>query len=107
MSPISRSRNAAWIQLYEARRVFNEPESRPPGRPPAVIPRKKVGLTLSQGEISELEVWQDRFSTLLGRKVSAGEAVGILTRLSTARYQTLAGRGEPETLAQLVEKMIG
>ena len=38
----------AWVQLYEARRVPNEQEVRAPGRPPGVVPRRKVGLTLSQ-----------------------------------------------------------
>ena len=41
------SRNA-WVQLYEARSVPSEPETRSPGRPPGMIPRRKVGLTLSQ-----------------------------------------------------------
>jgi len=41
----------AWVQLYEARRVPNEQEVRSPGRPPGVVPRRKVGLTLSQGEM--------------------------------------------------------
>jgi len=53
----------AWVQLYEARRVPNEQEIRSPGRPPSVVPRRKVGLTLSQGEITELENWRARFQS--------------------------------------------
>ncbi|HHY89438.1 MAG TPA: hypothetical protein GYA06_11015 [Chloroflexi bacterium] len=106
MRPRSSSQNP-WVQLYEARRVYNEPESRPPGRPPALIPRRKVGLTLSQGEISELSQWQQRFSTLLNRKVSTGETVGILTRICSARLANLETRPDFVSLHDLVEQMIG
>ncbi|HEY9078397.1 MAG TPA: hypothetical protein VIO61_17810 [Anaerolineaceae bacterium] len=98
----------AWVQLYEARKIsVDMVEARPPGRPPAPIPRKKVGLTLSQGEINEISAWQDRFSNLLGRKVSAGEAVGILVRISTARYARLPQDKQPSTLLELVAEMVG
>jgi hypothetical protein len=122
----------AWVQLYEARRLEMEIEPRSPGRPPAPIPRRKVGFTLSQGEIRELEAWQERFSRLLNRKLSTGETIGILTRVCTARFSRLADHaekasGRPErssehssrsaeraaeqidvaTLAELVERMIG
>ncbi len=49
------SGKSAWVQLYEARQLMGNIESRPPGRPPSSVPRRKVGLTLSQGEIQELE----------------------------------------------------
>lgn len=98
---------SAWVQLYEARRVSNEPEVRSPGRPPGIVPRKKVGLTLSHGEITEIERWQERFSTLLHRKVSAGETVGILTRICTTRFSRLGESTETDALTQLVEKLIG
>ncbi len=79
----SNTRNA-WVQLYEARRVPSEQEQRTPGRPPGIVPRRKVGLTLSHGEIAEIDLWQKRFSELLHRSVSAGETVGILTRICSA-----------------------
>src|SRR5574338_274427 len=85
MSGYNSGSKPAWVQLYEARNVPSNPDARPPGRPPAPVPRRKVGLTLSQGEISELEVWQERFSRLIGRKVSTGETIGILARICTAR----------------------
>ncbi|MEJ5200678.1 MAG: hypothetical protein WHV66_00480 [Anaerolineales bacterium] len=97
----------AWVQLYDARQVPVEFEHRSPGRPPSPIPRHKVGMTLSQGEINELQAWQERFSNLLNRKVSLGETVGILTRICTARVNRLSTRGEFSTLADLVEKLIG
>jgi len=97
----------AWVQLYEARRIAAEPESRSPGRPPAPIPRHKVGLTLSQGETYELQIWQTRLSTLLGRKISTGETVGILTRICSARLNRLPNADELSNLAQLVEGMVG
>jgi hypothetical protein len=107
MASNSGSNKPAWIQLYEARRLAVEYETRSPGRPPAPIPRRKVGFTLSQGEIRELEVWQERFSRLLQRKVSAGETIGILVRISSARASRLLEGGESTSLADLVEIMIG
>lgn len=102
------SSKSAWVQLYQARQVkAGIAETRTPGRPPSPIPRHKVGLTLSQGETSEIEVWQERFSALMGRKISTGETVGILARIATARFNRV-GQGETfESLADLVEKMIG
>jgi hypothetical protein len=104
----------AWVQLYEARRLDMEVEPRTPGRPPAPIPRRKVGFTLSQGEIRELDAWQDRFSRLLNRKVSIGETIGILVRICTARYLRLTEQPEPgaepvepPALVDLVGRMIG
>jgi hypothetical protein len=99
----------AWVQLYEARRVQVEIQSRHAGRPPAIVPRHKVGLTLSQGEIHELEEWQTRFSRMLERKVSTGETIGILTRMCTSRYERLFSKSNApdENLKNLVEKMIG
>jgi hypothetical protein len=103
----SNSNKPAWVQLYEARRVAIEYETRSPGRPPAPIPRRKVGFTLSQGEMRELEVWQDRFSKLLLRKVSLGETIGILVRISSARAARLSENAELDNLSGLVERMIG
>jgi hypothetical protein len=96
----------AWVQLYEARRVTNVPATRPPGRPPASIPRHKVGLTLAQGEITEIEEWQRRFSTLLKRKVSEGETVGILVRICTARLNRIGELEETGSLSAFVEKLV-
>ncbi len=101
------SNKPAWVQLYEARNMPVNPEARPPGRPPAPIPRHKVGFTLSQGEVAELESWQERLSSMLGRKVSVGETVGILTRICTARFNRVVGSQEEESLVALVERMIG
>lgn len=100
------SNKSAWVQLYEARSTQVNPEARPPGRPPAPIPRHKVGFTLSQGEITELEGWQERISNLLGRKVSIGETIGILTRVCTARLARVS-HDQEESLIDLVERMIG
>jgi hypothetical protein len=99
---------SAWVQLYQARQIRAEiTESRPPGRPPSPVPRHKVGLTLSQGEITEIEAWQERFSNLLGRKISTGETVGILTRIASARIGRIQNADSFETLVELVEKMVG
>ncbi|MBI9046946.1 MAG: hypothetical protein JEZ06_20840 [Anaerolineaceae bacterium] len=108
--PQSTSTKSAWVQLYEARRVMPEVQTRPPGRPSALIPRKKVGMTLSKGEVQELEVWRDRFSELLNRKVSTGETVGILARISSTRYNRLKSRlrkVDELPLDELVELLIG
>ena len=99
---------SAWVQLYQARQIKAEiTESRTPGRPPSPIPRRKVGLTLSQGEINELDAWQERLSNLMGRKLSTGETVGILTRICTARLTRLGESNNVESLVDLVERMIG
>jgi hypothetical protein len=101
------SGKSAWVQLYEARRMMNEAPTRQPGRPPAPIPRRKIGLTLSQGEIHELEWWQERFSKMLRRKVSIGETAGILTRICSARLERITSGSTPVELTELVEKMVG
>jgi hypothetical protein len=109
MSPASTvdpSSKPAWVQLYEARRRPQSIEERMPGRPPSPVPRRKVGVTLSQGEIAELIVWQERFAALLQRKVSTGETVGILTRLATVRFSSLENQTFTE-LSDLVEVMAG
>ena len=98
---------SAWVQLYEARQAGIEIESRPPGRPPSLIPRRKVGMTLSQGEVNELGAIQEKLSSIMNRKVSVGETVGIITRISTARIARISERSEPLTLADLVERMVG
>jgi len=72
-----------------------------------VVPRRKVGLTLSQGEITELENWRERISSLLHRSVSAGETLGILTRVCSNRYNRLENPEEIGSLAELVERLIG
>jgi hypothetical protein len=107
MTPKSTSNKTAWVQLYEARKVVVEVEQRSPGRPPAPIPRHKVGMTLSQGEIHEIELWQERFSNMLQRKVSTGETVGILTRICSARLARVSGKVSMTNLTELVEKMTG
>lgn len=107
MSSSSNSNRSAWVQLYEARRSSSEPEIRSVGRPPGIVPRRKVGLTLSQGEISEIEHWQERFSQLLDRKVSAGETVGILTRICTSRFTRLELETMGAELSDIVDKLIG
>ena len=101
----SQSSNA-WVQLYEARRQVSEPLARPVGRPPSIVPRTKVGLTLTRGEISELEAWQERLTPLLGRKVSIGETVGILTRICSARLEQIPGVENSTDLNEFVERMV-
>ena len=107
MASLHNPNRNAWVQLYEARRVPNEPEIRSPGRPPGIVPRRKVGLTLSQGEITELENWRVRFSGLLHRSVSTGETVGILTRICTARFSRMRDEEEIDALTALVERLVG
>ena len=96
----------AWVQLYEARRMINEPQARPPGRPPSIVPRTKVGLTLTKGEVTELEEWQERFSVQLGRKLSVGETVAIHSRICTARQEQNQGKVQSSDLNDLVDRMV-
>jgi hypothetical protein len=107
MTSNPQSSKSAWVQLYEARQPAAEARVRPVGRPPSMIPRRKVGLTLSQAEINDLELWQERLSQLLNRKVSTGETAGILARICTTRMARLFGSATPATLAELVDKMVG
>jgi hypothetical protein len=107
MAAVPNPNRNAWVQLYEARSVPAETETRAPGRPPGMIPRRKVGLTLSQGEISEIERWRERLSKLAGRKVSAGETVGILTRICSSRLSQLDEAKARQSLLDLVEELIG
>ncbi len=96
----------AWVQLYQARRITSDPQSRPPGRPPSLVPRHKVGLTLSKGEMAELAKWQKRISKMLNRKVSLGETVGILSRICSARL-SLVPDEKARNLDELVALLIG
>jgi hypothetical protein len=98
---------SAWVQLYEARRAAGPVEAKTPGRPPALVPRRKYGLTLSQGEFHELEAWQERMTHMLRRKLSMGETVGILTRVCTGRLDAIGSPENYTNLGELVEKMIG
>ena len=107
MATVQNPNRNAWVQLYEARSVPTETETRAPGRPPGMIPRRKVGLTLSQGEITEIEHWRERLSDLAGRKVSAGETVGILTRICSSRFAQMDEVKSHKALADLVEELIG
>ncbi|OJX38917.1 MAG: hypothetical protein BGO78_11920 [Chloroflexi bacterium 44-23] len=95
----------AWVQLYQARRITSDPQSRPPGRPPSLVPRHKVGLTLSKGEIAELTKWENRFSKMLNRKVSLGETVGILARICSNRLAQVSGE-KARSLDELVALII-
>jgi hypothetical protein len=97
--------NNAWVQLYQARRITSDPQTRPAGRPPSLVPRHKVGMTLSKGEISELQKWQQRLSKLLNRKISIGETVGILSRVCTARLSLVPGE-KARNLDELVSMLI-
>ena len=107
MATVQNPNRNAWVQLYEARSVPAETETRAPGRPPGMIPRRKVGLTMSQGEITEIENWRERLSKLAGRKISAGETIGILTRICSSRFAQLDDAKTHQALADLVEELIG
>ena len=107
MAANSNSSRSAWVQLYEARSVPSEPESRSPGRPHGIVPRHKVGITLSQGEITEIERWQERFSKLMGRKVSVGETVGILARICSSRLASLGEELDTQVMSMFVDRLVG
>ncbi len=97
----------AWVQLYEARRASIPSRTRSRGRPPRVTPRKATVVHLTDGERSEIDVWQKRISPLLGRKVSLGETAGILARICSARLPHVNRDITFSTLADLVESMVG
>jgi len=100
------STKTAWVQLYEARRPVSEPPARTPGRPPSAIPRRKIGLTLSQAEIVELERWQVLLSDIAGRHVSSGETVGILTRICSTWLAQQRLSTQYQSLSEFVDYII-
>jgi len=69
------------------------------------VPRHKVGLTLSKGEMAELTKWQTRLAKMLGRKISLGETVGIISRICSARLQLVPGE-KARNLEELVQMLI-
>jgi hypothetical protein len=99
----------AWVQLYMARRrPPPQARTRPRGRPRRLVPRdKKTAFRLTEGEHTDLKEWQTRLSDLIGRRVSFGETVGILSRICTARWESLQTNNRPASLADLVERMVG
>jgi hypothetical protein len=58
-----------------------------------------------QGESAELKVWQDRFSEILGRKISSGETVGILSRICSTRLSRL-NEQQYDNMMDLIEHLI-
>lgn len=97
----------AWVQLYEARRLMPPTRTRSRGRPPRVTPRKATVVHLTDGERSEIDAWQDRISSLLGRKVSLGETAGILARICSARLPEVDHGEDLQSLSELVRIMVG
>jgi hypothetical protein len=55
--------------------------------------------------MAELTKWQNRFSKMLGRKISLGETVGIISRICSARLQLVPGE-KARNLDELVQLMI-
>lgn len=100
---------SAWVQLYIARRQPPPPaRTRPRGRPRHLIPRgRKTAFRFTDGEHTELVVWQERLSILLDRHISFGETVGILARICSARLNSFPEEDLPENLSGLVSKMVG
>ena len=97
----------AWVQLYEARRASPPSSTRSRGRSARVTPRKSTVVHLTDGERVEIDLWQERLSPLLGRKVSLGETAGILARICSARLPHINGNLSIDTLSDLVKLMVG
>jgi hypothetical protein len=108
MNPeVKPSAKPAWVLLYEARRPTPLAPTRSRGRPPRVTPRKATVFHLTDGERLELNIWQERLSPLLGRKLSLGETAGILARICSARLSKVQNETFVKSLAELVAIMIG
>ncbi len=97
----------SWVLLMESR-VAKPPEKEPTGtgergRPRLNVATSQTSMTLSKGDREAIEYWQGRLSALLNRKVSMGETVGFLARISQERMGALAEQdGASPSLQDLV-----
>jgi len=55
--------------------------------------------------MAELTRWQTRLAKMLGRKISLGETVGIISRICSARLQLVPGE-KARNLEELVQMLI-
>jgi hypothetical protein len=55
--------------------------------------------------MAELAKWQTRLAKMVGRKISLGETVGILSRICSARFQLVPGE-KARNLEELVQMLI-
>jgi hypothetical protein len=56
--------------------------------------------------MAELTKWQNRLAKMLGRKISLGETVGIISRICSSRLQLVPGE-KARNLEELVQMLIG
>ncbi len=101
----------SWVMLMESR-VARPPEKEPigtgeRGRPRLNVATSQTSMTLSKGDREAIEFWQARLSALLDRKVSMGETVGFLARISQERLGTLdEPDSAPASLQDLVQLFV-
>jgi hypothetical protein len=98
----------SWLMLLESR--HGKPPEREPigtgdrGRPRLTVATTQTSMTLSKGDREAIEFWQEQLSKMLDRKVSMGETVGFLARISQERLQTInSPEVQPETLPDFVQ----
>ena len=101
----------AWLMLIESRHA-RPPEKEPigtgeRGRPRLNIATSQTSMTLSKGDREAIEFWQAQLSAQLNRKVSMGETVGFLARVSQERLQLINEPDDPpQSLHELVQLFV-
>jgi hypothetical protein len=93
--------------LIESRHA-RPPEKEPTGtgergRPRLNVATSQTSMTLSKGDREAIEFWQAQLSAQLDRKVSMGETVGFLARVSQERLQLIS---DPEALPQSLQELV-
>ena len=97
----------SWLMLIESRHA-RPPEKEPTGtgergRPRLNIATSQTSMTLSKGDREAIEFWQAQLSAQLNRKVSMGETVGFLARVSQERLVLIS---DPETQPQSLQELV-
>lgn len=104
---IKEKKTYAWLMLIETRHG-RPPEKEPTGtgergRPRLNVATTQTSMTLSKGDREAIEFWQAQLSTHLDRKVSMGETVGFLARISQERLNLIS---DPETQPQSLHELV-
>ena len=104
---VKEKKTYSWLMLIESRHA-RPPEKEPTGtgergRPRLNVATSQTSMTLSKGDREAIEFWQAQLSAQLNRKVSMGETVGFLARVSQERLQLIS---EAENLPQSLQELV-
>ena len=108
---VKEKKTYSWLMLIESRHA-RPPEKEPTGtgergRPRLNVATSQTSMTLSKGDREAIEFWQAQLSAQLNRKVSMGETVGFLARVSQERLQLISeAENQPQSLQELVHLFV-